>query len=477
MNFGDLTLTEIWNLNTKQAIAILEDLNIKIHSGATVTELRALIATRKKQLLDAKPSNTESESEHTSPGESTNSYENQGVQEQGDELYEEFDNFTDTTRSSTPISHIYEDIDMAEQPEKIPYFNPGLFSGNPGESVDHFLLRMDRAAIVNRWTDERKKLYLPMYLTGTAAIVFDNLEAKYPNITWEEIKDEFKKNFSPVENKELLLAKLNTRVQLPTETVIQYMADVERLCTLTDRNMDESRVCNHILKGLNPGTLQLVSLMDNSTLLKMKNNIGKFEMSSYLLKQRLGLELPSSTEVVQKTEPNIGSRIDSMEQAMRQLQISLINHGEGQRNSSSRGHGGDRMREDMERRHEFYGDGNFRNDYTSREDYHRREHQLQPTTRSRGDFRMWQDTRDERRRDYNLGDQRRVRFGGSRERSQERQRGWNNFRNKSRERTFDEYRNYNNRGSEKRDMRKDGCFKCGSLEHFARGCRKNMQKN
>jgi len=91
-----------------------------------------------------------------------------------------------------------------EDRKKTPFCKPVLFSGKFHENVNEFSKKIDRASIINKWTDTEKIKYLPMYLASTALIFFENLESKIENITWETIDKKFRLEFEPVAHNELL---------------------------------------------------------------------------------------------------------------------------------------------------------------------------------------------------------------------------------------------------------------------------------
>lgn len=128
-------------------------------------------------------------------------------------------------------------------------------------------------------------------MLGSAEIAFENLENQNENtrITWREATSKLLEFFLLNEIWEVSFAKLPTRVQLSNESLTQYFTAMQRFCAQCNI-LDKERICSHILKGLNLGTQQKVSLMGNSTLQKLKHNISKFEMSIYLMRQRLGIQ-------------------------------------------------------------------------------------------------------------------------------------------------------------------------------------------
>lgn len=75
----------------------------------------------------------------------------------------------------------------------------------------------------------------------------------------------------------MLLMKLNNRVKLLKESVIQYWTDIELLCACFDNNLMEHKFCAYILKEINPLILQQISMLDNTTLDKLNTNIKAYE--------------------------------------------------------------------------------------------------------------------------------------------------------------------------------------------------------
>jgi len=204
--------------------------------------------------------------------------------------------------------------------EKLPCFTPQTFSGKQKENVKSFLSHYERVAVANSWQDERKLQLLPFYVTDTAHLVLENLEREHGDaLTWEIVKETFLKTFSLASNTEILEMQLNSRVHLPGESTIQYMSDVIRLCSEIDTKMAESRVCGHILKGMNPAILQQIAMWDNSTKDKLFENISKYEKSSLLLRHRLGAEMTSPP--MYSSSIDLKSKIDTLTEAVNQLKL------------------------------------------------------------------------------------------------------------------------------------------------------------
>lgn len=203
--------------------------------------------------------------------------------------------------------------------EKMPCFQPNTFSGDePLEDVNSFLERYELVAIINSWNDQRKLQLLPFYVTGTAELVLKNLRLeKSEHLTWDIAKSRFEDTFSSVSNPIVLEMNLNRRKQQPDETIVQYIASVENMCFNVDSKMSESRICGHILKGINPAILQQISMLDNSTRVKLQGNLKMYNESSLLLRHSLGADTYESPS---KPEIGIKSKVDTLSNIAHQIQ-------------------------------------------------------------------------------------------------------------------------------------------------------------
>lgn len=208
--------------------------------------------------------------------------------------------------------------DLTMNREKSPFYQPSTYTGKGDQDVQVFFNRFERAAKINGWEDAKKVLYLPMYLENAALSFFENVEVKNPTATYADYKKGFLKTFAPVENKELLMLELNSRVQQPNETVAEYTADVEKLCWLVDSGMEESKICGHILKGLNPAMMQQISILDNSTIDLLKSNISKYEQGNYLLRRRFGV----TGQPNRSNTADIEAKINSLTEMVHEIKMS-----------------------------------------------------------------------------------------------------------------------------------------------------------
>lgn len=70
---------------------------------------------------------------------------------------------------------------------------------------------------------------------------------------------------------------------------MKYRMDIELLCTRMDPNMSEQKLCNHIMKGLNPTLPQHIAMLDNSTFKRSESNVLAYKKANYLLRERSGI--------------------------------------------------------------------------------------------------------------------------------------------------------------------------------------------
>jgi len=126
-----------------------------------------------------------------------------------------------------------------------PFCQPTVFSGTADQDILIFLDRFERASKINGWDGEKQALYLPMYLEGPALKYFEVLDSRRPGLEYKDFKVALLTQFAPAASKDLLMLRLNSRVQQPHESVAEYTADVEHLCWLVDPKMQEFHICGY----------------------------------------------------------------------------------------------------------------------------------------------------------------------------------------------------------------------------------------
>lgn len=327
------SLSDIKSCNRRDILKLYQELGLPIPGDADLEYLRGYLrllklkSEREAKLQSSHHSSQESFSEHYE--DIDHGYENDFISKHEQLLVYSDPNEQTSARSLTAVDAESQTLDIKSpipdletlamsNREKSPFYQPGVYTAKAGDDVRVFFNRFDRAAKINGWEDDKKTLYLPMYLEGAALSFFENMEVKKPNSKYDDYKQNFLTNFAPVESKELLMLELNSRVQQPTETVAEYTADIEKLCWLVDPNMSEPAICGHILKGLNPAMMQQISILDNTTIASLKSNISKYEQGSYLLRRRFGV----AGQPEKSNTADIEAKINSLTDMVHEIHLS-----------------------------------------------------------------------------------------------------------------------------------------------------------
>lgn len=134
----------------------------------------------------------------------------------------------------------------------------------------------------------------------------ENLESIKEHWSWEELKNEFLKEFQPIGYTILLKNKLENRKQEDTETIMSFVTDIENLCRQVKKNMKEEDICTYILKGLKELILNAISLHDNSSLSKIKENFKKYELMQFRINSRGPPGFNEYTEILNKQIMQVG---------------------------------------------------------------------------------------------------------------------------------------------------------------------------
>ncbi|KAL4090854.1 hypothetical protein QTP88_025619 [Uroleucon formosanum] len=151
----------------------------------------------------------------------------------------------------------------------------------------------EKAALINNWDNNDKITFLSIFLKDTAGTFLKNLESIKAHWSWEELKNEFLKEFQPIGYAILLKTKL-------------FVTDIENVCRQVEKNMKEEDICTYILKGLKEPTLNAISLHDNSNLGKIKENLKKFELMQFRINSRGPPGFNEYTEILNKQIMQVG---------------------------------------------------------------------------------------------------------------------------------------------------------------------------
>ncbi|XP_039291460.1 uncharacterized protein LOC120353050 [Nilaparvata lugens] len=173
--------------------------------------------------------------------------------------------------------------------DKRPFAKPESYGGTKSEDFNEWLKTFNRAAKINKWDEDDKILYLPLYLKKTALAIFDIFSDKNENATFLDAVGHLKSKLVDPVHEETTRQKLENRNKLPTETYTEYTADIIKLCHILEPQMSEKRIVGYVLRGLDVGALQHVAFMDNASVEDLEKNLAKYERSRFLLDKKLGM--------------------------------------------------------------------------------------------------------------------------------------------------------------------------------------------
>lgn len=164
------------------------------------------------------------------------------------------------------------------------HITPDYFTGN--EDVKKFLKQYSIITEFNNWDEKDKIRFLPMFVKGTASSFLENLNSVKENWTWSEIESAFIEQYLPIGHITYLKTTLENRRQSESESATSFMTEIESLCRQIDCKMKEEDICLYILKGLKEHILHTISMQDNTTLKKLKENLKKYELMQYRINTR-----------------------------------------------------------------------------------------------------------------------------------------------------------------------------------------------
>lgn len=89
--------------------------------------------------------------------------------------------------------------------------------------------------------------------------------------------------FQPSTHKHMIRSRLEKRKQGLDEPTISYITDIITMCKKVNDQMPQDEVCGYILKGLLPDMFKAISMLDNSSLGKIKENLRKYDEMHFTL--------------------------------------------------------------------------------------------------------------------------------------------------------------------------------------------------
>lgn len=215
------------------------------------------------------------------------------------------------------------DKNMAPNDHK-PFIKPDTFSGSKSDNFKAWKKEYNRAAKVNKWTEEDQLNYLPIYLKKTALDVFDIAIDGKAGMDYGTAMEILNNKFGNPVHGEHVRMLLEDRNKMPQESYTEYIADINKLCLELDLNMPEPQIITYIMRGLDVGALQQIGLMDNNTIKQVEQNLVKYERSKYLVDRKLSKHQTQNLNLIQQDKSEISSlknKITSLEHQLKTLQV------------------------------------------------------------------------------------------------------------------------------------------------------------
>lgn len=104
---------------------------------------------------------------------------------------------------------------------------PPTFRGTPCDDPEDWLEQFERVASYNKWDDDAKLQHVYFALEESARTWFINQESQLR--TWENFKRSLLLTFTSVLRKERAERQLQTRLQLPNESVAVFVEEIKNL--------------------------------------------------------------------------------------------------------------------------------------------------------------------------------------------------------------------------------------------------------
>lgn len=162
--------------------------------------------------------------------------------------------------------------------EQLPLIKAKTFSAQGSENATEFIDNYELVSKCNRWRDETKITLFATHLTGTPYKWFQIFKAeKGENITWQNLKENFLKVFSPLALIDDALTILQNRTQKENENTQQFVFEIIYLCNLVDKDMTESHKVDYIVQAVRPEICEELIKLDNTSLSVLQDNISKIE--------------------------------------------------------------------------------------------------------------------------------------------------------------------------------------------------------
>lgn len=125
---------------------------------------------------------------------------------------------------------------------------PSPFHGAQHEDVDDWLSEFERVAAINYWDDAAKLRNVYTCLKDGAKTWFLNRDDVLTS--WREFQRRLLETYRSPDRRERAERALQSRIQMPNETVSMYVEDMTRLFKRADPAMAEEKKLRHLMRGV-----------------------------------------------------------------------------------------------------------------------------------------------------------------------------------------------------------------------------------
>lgn len=124
---------------------------------------------------------------------------------------------------------------------------PKVFHGSIFEDVDDWLAQFERVANFNGWTDANKLRNVYFSLEDGARTWYENRE---PFSSWSEFCRSLVASYASPDRRERAERAIQSRIQMPNESVMMYVEDMTSLFRRADPEMTEDKKLRHLMRGV-----------------------------------------------------------------------------------------------------------------------------------------------------------------------------------------------------------------------------------
>ena len=125
---------------------------------------------------------------------------------------------------------------------------PTPFHGTVLEDVEDWLVDFERVAALNEWDDAAKLRRVYFYLEDGARTWYQNREDQLTS--WREFCRRLLDTYAGADRHERAERAIQSRIQMPNESVTTYVEDMTRLFRRADSRMAEEKKMRHLMRGV-----------------------------------------------------------------------------------------------------------------------------------------------------------------------------------------------------------------------------------